>query len=173
MHRAAALIERAAMRRPSGRTVSAVTGLFGLGFVARGFLPPFVIDDGFWRDFLTGPPTAGAFAVAAAVLAYRAATRNALEQRRAAERAEWWARAEWAMNRALSDEATERSAGVQAAAALVPGATDAEAAIVSAVLSSFLPSPPLTRDTDLDTSRGPDRESCHDEQGDDSDPERD
>ncbi|NII49702.1 hypothetical protein [Frigoribacterium endophyticum] len=159
--------------RPLTRSVTvATTAAAGVaGFTVRGFLPPFVVDASFWRDFLTGPPVAGAFAVLAAAVAYSAAERNAREQRRASEREEWWHRAEWALSRALSDNVTERSAGIQASSALVQSATDSEAAIVRAVLDPFFGGENSTADG-LDAAPPAAGGSGHDERGEDDGADR-
>lgn len=72
-------------------------------------MPPLVVDDGYRRDFFTSAGFAGSMALAAAIVAYVATRRSAqstVEQAQAdralAERrdrkAQWWARAEWALN---------------------------------------------------------------------------
>ena len=64
-----------------------------IGLVTRG-----VVDESFVRDFWTGPPAAGIFALIGAGLAYGAATVAARVSRRSAERQEWWDRAKWALS---------------------------------------------------------------------------
>lgn len=104
-----------------------------IGMLVRGFLPPFVLDDPFWRDFWTGPPAGGVFALAGAVVAFVAAWIGARFTRRAAVRQEWWDRAEWALSLAISERSTERDAGLAALEALVPDATEAELGMMTAV----------------------------------------
>ena len=97
-----------------------------VGAIVRGFLPPFVLDDPFWRDFLTGPPIAGLFALGGAGVAYLAARVGADISRRGDEREEWWARAEWALNLARSDRHVDRVIGLRALEALRAQATRTE-----------------------------------------------
>jgi hypothetical protein len=109
------------------------------GITVRSLLPPFVVDKGFWFEFLTGPPIGGAFAVVAAVVAYIAATRAASVARRAAERQSWWDRAEWALNLVVSDRSADRDAGLLACEELLADATEIEGGIIVAVTSVYLP----------------------------------
>jgi hypothetical protein len=60
-----------------------------IGFAWRGLLPPFEVDDSFWRAFLTGPPVAGLFAVIGALIALAGASIAAGIARRGARRSEW------------------------------------------------------------------------------------
>lgn len=107
-----------------------------LGVVIRGLLPPFIVDEPFWREFLTGPPAAGLFALLGAVVAYSAARIAARTARRAAERQEWWDRAQWALDLARSDVEVERTIGLQALDALSRDATRTEYEMVVAVTSA-------------------------------------
>lgn len=99
-------------------------------------LPPFVLDQPFWRDFWTGPPAAGVFALVGAVVAFIAATKSARVQRRAAERQEWWDRAEWALNLARSEDDSSRYIGMSALQGLEEDATRAEYAMMTAVTTA-------------------------------------
>ena len=107
-----------------------------IGGIGRGFLPPFELDDPFWRDFWSGPPTAGIFAVIGAGVAFAAALLGARTARRAAERQEWWDRAEWALTLARSDQSADRVIGLSALRALVRDATETEEEMVIAVVST-------------------------------------
>ena len=112
--------------------LAAIVGA-AVGAVVRGLLPPFVVDEGFWRDFLTGPPAAGLFALVGAGVAYAAARVAARTARRGAERQEWWNRAEWALNLARSDKQVDRLIGLRALEALTDEATQTEYALILAV----------------------------------------
>jgi hypothetical protein len=125
----------------------------GIGWISRGFFPPFVLDDPFWRDFFTGPPAGGLFALAGAVIAFLAANIAARVSRRSAERQEWWDRAEWALNLAMSDKGSDRDIGLAAIEVILTDATTTEAAMVNAVTSLLLPEP-----TDVDTAATPSAE---------------
>lgn len=106
------------------------------GAILRGLLPPFVLDDPFWRDFFSGPPTAGLFAVVGAVIAYLAARAGARATRKGAERQEWWDRAEWALNLARSDESVDRIIGLRALGPLSDEATETEFEMILAVTTA-------------------------------------
>lgn len=56
------------------------------GALIRGVLPPFALDDPFWRAFWSGPPAAGLFAVLAAVIAFFPAYRSTRIARESAAR---------------------------------------------------------------------------------------
>lgn len=112
--------------------LTAVVGMLA-GAVIRGFLPPFVLDDPFWRAFLSGPPAAGLFALAGAGVAYAAARVGARTARRGDEREEWWARAEWALNLARSDQRVDRVIGLRALQALGSQATETEYQMILSV----------------------------------------
>lgn len=112
--------------------IAAFVGLV-LGALVRGFFPPFVLDDPFWREFLSGPPVAGMFAVIGAAIAYGAASVGARTSRRGAERQEWWDRAEWALNLARSNDHVDRLIGLRALDALRDEATQSEYVLILAV----------------------------------------
>lgn len=80
-----------------------------IGAIVGRFFPPFVLESSFWRSSLTSSGFGGAMAVVAAAIAYYAARHAASSNRRQAEadreqrrrtdrKAQWWARAEWALN---------------------------------------------------------------------------
>lgn len=148
--------EAASAYRPLGRWVRrygllivAVLGGLTVGFIVRGFLPPFVLDEPFWRDFLSGPPAAGLFALGGACVAYAAARVAARTSRRGDEREEWWARAEWALNLARSDKKADRLIGLRALQALGAQATETEYEMVLSVTEA------VTGDIDdVDTGAG-------------------
>jgi hypothetical protein len=102
-----------------------------VGLVTRG-----VVDESFVRDFWTGPPAAGFFALIGAGLAYGAATVAARVSRRSAERQEWWDRAKWALDLVMSSDEADREVGLAAIEVLVPDATKTEAEMIDAVTSS-------------------------------------
>lgn len=92
---------------------AALAGVAG-GIVGRLF-PPFVLDEGFWRSFITSAGFGGVMAVIAAVIAYAAARHSAKSARAQAEedrkqrklsdrKEQWWARAEWALNQVVSGD---------------------------------------------------------------------
>jgi hypothetical protein len=102
----------------------------GVGFGVRSVLPPFVLDDPFWRAFWSGPPVAGLFAVVAAGVAFFPAFWSALIARENAAREQWWKRAEWALGQAGSDKQTDREVANVALVALLKEATEAEGAMI-------------------------------------------
>ncbi|MFT2752695.1 hypothetical protein [Clavibacter sp. Sh2088] len=102
-----------------------------VGLVTRG-----LVDESFVRDFWTGPPAAGIFALIGAGLAYGAATVAARVSRRSAERQEWWDRAKWALDLVMSSDEADREVGLAAIEVLVPDATKTEAEMIDAVTSS-------------------------------------
>lgn len=116
--------------------VATGTICFAVGAAVGRLLPPFVIDQGFWRDFLTGPPAAGVFALAGAGVAYGAARIGARTARAAARRQEWWNRAEWGLTLARSDNAVERRVGLAALGPMRDEATQTEEAIIVAVTTA-------------------------------------
>jgi hypothetical protein len=104
-----------------------------IGAGVRSLLPPFVLDDPFWRDFWSGPPVAGLFAVIAAGVAFFPAYRATLIAQRTlavaqenATREQWWIRAEWALGQAGSDDEVDREVANDALVALSEQATDME-----------------------------------------------
>lgn len=101
-----------------------------LGGLLRGFMPPFVLDEPFWRDFWSGPPAAGLFAVVAAVIAFYPAFRSTLIARENAAREQWWKRAEWALGLAGSDSQTDREVANDALVALLNDATETEGKMI-------------------------------------------
>ena len=79
--------------------IAAVAGVCGaLAAVVVWLFARGIVDEEFVRDFWTGPPAAGIFALIGAGLAYGAATVAARVSRRSAERQEWWDRAKWALS---------------------------------------------------------------------------
>jgi hypothetical protein len=94
------------------QTVVLTALAFVSGFAVARVLPPFIMDDPFWRDFWSGPPAAGIFAVVAAFFAYSAAVHSASVTKRNAEADEFWKQAEWALNLAISDSSTKRAVGL-------------------------------------------------------------
>lgn len=120
----------------------AVIGAAG-GFIARGFVPPIIFDDPFWRSFWTGPPAAGIFALLGAVVAFGAAAWAARGARLSARRNEWWERAEWALTQAMSSEPFNIDVGLAALEALEVEATGTESDMLAAVTTRrFLSTPP-------------------------------
>ncbi|WP_206445770.1 hypothetical protein [Agrococcus sp. KRD186] len=96
----------------------ATTALAALlaGLVLGLLVPPIVDDAAFRRDFFTSSGFAGLAAVVAAIVAYaatrqsvRSSSAHARADRELAERrdrkAQWWARAEWALNQITTGDA--------------------------------------------------------------------
>ncbi|WP_146242550.1 hypothetical protein [Curtobacterium sp. MCPF17_047] len=117
----------------------ASAGAVGLvvGGIGRGFLPPFVLDEPFWRSFWSGPPAAGLFAVCAAVVAFFPAYRSTRVARESAARDQWWKRAEWALTMAGSDKQVDREVALDAFLALLSDATQTEAAMIKRTLTNL------------------------------------
>ncbi|WP_291038502.1 hypothetical protein [Herbiconiux sp.] len=114
-------------RAKPARSHAAVSVLgLTVGFGARSFLPPFVIDDELWREMLAGPPLGGAFAVVAASIAFFPAFRSTRIARENAAREQWWKRAEWALAQAGSDSRSGREVANDALVALSEEATRME-----------------------------------------------
>ncbi|MFB7252380.1 hypothetical protein [Microbacterium sp. NPDC056234] len=111
------------------------------GAIVRGFFPPFVLDDPFWRDFWSGPPAAGLFAVVAAVIAFFPAYRSTRITRENAAREQWWNRAEWALSQAVSDKQADREVANSALVALSEQATEMEAKMIFRVIENLQGSP--------------------------------
>lgn len=111
--------------------VAAGAGL--AGFIWRGFLGPFVMDDPFWRAFWTGAPAAGVLALGGAFVAFIAALISARTSRVSALRDEWWDRAEWALGHVMSKDATTVNVGVAALEVLATQATPTEGDMIAAV----------------------------------------
>lgn len=86
---------------------------FVVGLFFRSFLPPYVFNGQFWYDALTGPPMAGFFAIVAAILAFIAAWFTMRATRRSAEQVDWWNRAAWAIDLALSEHERNERAGLR------------------------------------------------------------
>lgn len=121
------------------------------GWFIRNASSPFVLDDAFWRDFWSGPPAAGIFALAGAVIAYIAALIAARTARRNARRDEWWKRTEWALGLTVTPE--HRDAGLAALEVLAKDGTTTEVAMIDAVTSAFL-GPELAEDVDTPADPG-------------------
>lgn len=117
-----------------GKRVAQLVGVgvlaAGVGFGARSLLPPFVLDDPFWRAFWSGPPMAGLFAIVAAAVAFFPAYRSTLIARENAAREQWWKRAEWALGQAGSDNQTDREVANDALVALFDEATETEGKMI-------------------------------------------
>lgn len=140
-------------KRFSGERVSlVVAGVVGLvvGALLRGLLPPFVLDNEFWRDFWSGPPVAGLFALAAATVAFYPAHRSTFIAREASEREQWWNRAEWALGMASSDSQTNREVGNGALKTLLESATETEAKMIVVTIENLQGASSM--DTPSDTS---------------------
>lgn len=119
-----------------------------VGAVGRGFFPPFVLDDPFWRAFWSGAPAAGIFALAGAGVAFAAAAISARISRRNALRDQWWQRAEWALTQAMSGDPAAVDVGIAALEVLTAEATPTEGDMIAAVTSKrFLPA--FEADVDL------------------------
>jgi len=115
----------------------------------------------FWREFWTGPPAAGIFALLGAGVAYMAARVAARAARKAALRQEWWDRASWALDLARSDDGASRVIGLRALEALEPDANEAESLMLFAVVDT------VTGVADVDNSDQSSNNS--DEEGDPGD----
>lgn len=120
-------------------------GLLILGAVIGRLFPPFVLDPGFWREFLTGPPIAGLLAVGAAFVAFSTArSGNKTAQKHAEE--EWWNRAEWSIGLALSTEEEKKLVGLKAISVLLNGAQKREDALIETVAREIVtPGIPVDR----------------------------
>lgn len=108
-----------------------------VGAVVRGFFPPFVLDEPFWRDFWSGPPVAGLFAVCAATIAFFPACRATRIAGASAAREQWWKRAEWALGQASSDSQVDREVANDALQALLATATRTEASMILRTLENL------------------------------------
>lgn len=118
------------------RVVSMVVcGLIGAA-VGR-LLPPFVLDQEFWRTFWVSPAVGGLAVVLAALIAFGAARQSARVSIRSAQRQEWWYRAEWALNMAVADEGKSRDTGIRVLEVLIEDATETEAQIIAAVTGIY------------------------------------
>ncbi|WP_417556069.1 hypothetical protein [Microbacterium sp.] len=107
------------------------------GALIRGLFPPFVLDDPFWRDFWSGAPTAGLFAVLAAGIAFFPAYRSTRVARENAAREQWWNRAEWALKQAASDKQVDREVANSALVALSNDATELEFKMIINVIENL------------------------------------
>lgn len=128
------------LRTPTGHVVTVVVALVvGLvaGVVLSALARGFVLDDPFWRAFLSGPPAAGLFAVIAACVAFFPAFRSTRIARENAAREQWWKRAEWALGMAGSDSEVDREVANDALIALFSEATQTEAAMVWRTISNL------------------------------------
>lgn len=104
-----------------------------VGALVRGLLPPFVLDDPFWREFWSGPPAAGIFALLGAGIAFGAAAITVRTARRNALRDQWWERAEWALTQVMSTDPTTLEIGLKALEILNAEATPTEGDMIAAV----------------------------------------
>ncbi len=109
------------------------------GVVLRGLLPPFEMDDPFWRDFWSGPPAAGILAVVAALIAFNPARRSSRVAKDTADRQAWWSRTEWALERASSDKRADRLTAFRALRALSADATKVEFEMIIDVIEAIAP----------------------------------
>lgn len=112
------------------------SGLLVGGVIGR-LLPPFILDDPFWRSFWVSPAVGGMAAVVAAVIAFCAAKQSARASSRGARRQEWWYRAEWALKLAATDEDKPRDTGIRVLEVLLQDATEIDAQIIDAVISNY------------------------------------
>ncbi|TCL82613.1 hypothetical protein EDF43_105167 [Rathayibacter sp. PhB179] len=131
------------------RSVIIAAGGGVVGAILRSLLPPFVLDEPFWRDFWSGPPTAGLFAVTAATIAFFPAFRSTRIARETAARDQWWKRAEWALRLSSSAIRADREVANDALTALLNEATETEARMIYRTIEN------LQGDEDVDTSPGP------------------
>lgn len=83
-----------------------------LGFYVARLLPPFILEDQFWREFWSGPPVAGIFAVLAASIAYGASVHSASEAKGTAAAESARKQVEMAINMAVDDSSTKRMVGL-------------------------------------------------------------
>lgn len=147
-------VRRGVFRRAWPFALTAVIAAGVGSFIGRLF-PPFVINDVFWKDFLTSAGFGGLAAFLAALIALcaawytshrsaqnAAADRNQrdvateddrLQREVADQRSQWWARFTWATERAL--DPTSRDVGVASMIGLVghPWASAQDADIAIAV----------------------------------------
>ena len=120
------------LHRPTGYAVIALVAAL-VGALMRGYLPPFVLDDPFWREFWSGPPAAGIFALLGAGIAFGAAAITVRTARRNALRDQWWERAEWALTQVMSTNPTTVAIGLAALEVLNAEATPTEGDMIAAV----------------------------------------
>ncbi|WP_143338080.1 hypothetical protein [Demequina sp. NBRC 110054] len=143
----------AKQRRVAGIAVASAI----VGALVRGFLPPFVVDTEFLRDFLLSPPMAALIAIVGALIAAYSALRASKDANHAARRTAWWERARWAMDLALSTEPGKQGVARKALPALLgPENSQAEANMVDAALEyaeshfSEAPTPANRKPTDTE-----------------------
>lgn len=117
--------------------IALLTGL-GAGWALWHLLPPLTVTDPFWADFATSPAMGGLFGIAGALIALTAAGVAATVSRISARRGEWWDRAEWALQLAISGVSREREAGLSALRILAREATKNEGEMIDAVTSVYV-----------------------------------
>jgi hypothetical protein len=127
---------------------------FGSGAAARNAAEPFVVDGPFWRDFLTGPPAAGLFAIVAACIAFFPALRTAQIARSNSAREQWWLRAQWALGLATSNRVEEREISKDALVALSAEATELEMGMIVRLIADLQPRSPVDTHGDGEDNRG-------------------
>jgi hypothetical protein len=133
-----------------------------VGAIVGRLFPPFELDEGFWRTFLTSAGFGGSMAVVAATIAYLAARHSAKssrmqatedrEQRKISDRKEqWWARAEWALNQ-VSSETGDTELGYRMLNALGQSewAEEHEADIIAAATEEALSAEEIDQDATAD-----------------------
>lgn len=124
-----------------------------VGAAIRSLFEPFVLDVPFWRDFWSGPPAAGLFAVLAAVVAFFPAYRSTRVARENAAREQWWNRAQWALARADSDKQSDREVANTALVALSEKASDLEFEMIYRVIEN-LQGPPVVDNAQKSADNG-------------------
>lgn len=130
-------------RRVVGLVLAGV-GLFVAGALAgRGLEVVQALDVDVWRWLSTWSRSAGfagTAAIVAATIAYLAARQNANRQERADRKAQWWARAQWALDLTLSEEEHARTVGFTMLDALASSewAGEHEADIIVAITDEAL-----------------------------------
>ncbi|WP_157127284.1 hypothetical protein [Cnuibacter physcomitrellae] len=95
-------------------------------------------DGSVLADFATSPAMGGLFGIAGALIALTAAGVAATVSRISARRGEWWDRAEWALQLAISRVSREREAGLSALRILAREATKNEGEMIDAVTSVYV-----------------------------------
>lgn len=121
------------------------------GFALGMLSPPIVLDKSFRREFFTSAGFGGLTALAAAIIAYIATRRSAKSARDQAEtdrayserrdrKAQWWARAEWALTQVVSDRGVSAGVGIAVLEALGQSewADEHEADVIAAALAFAL-----------------------------------
>lgn len=139
--------------RKAGQVVRAVAvgiAILGLGvWIGRGWDVAEALDVDLYRWFSDWSRTAGfggAAAIVAATIAYFAATQNARRQERADRKAQWWARAQWALDLTLHKDEHAQEVGFRVLAALSESewAGEHEAGVIAAATGPALESEPST-----------------------------